>query len=202
MNWLLLIYAIAALASALAAVLAWAAKLWWAREFGAAKDEIIKAKEAQIELLKTEVQNLTELTPMKIREYFMSVKVQLEEYNNLLQQQLHEAQLEIEQKDAAISIYSQGTHAAKNLLSGMHDEKLQLEQKAASLQDELDRVQSEMNKSKTLSKVLANFEGQVMRLPSGIFVKAYWDASRFNQGQVQSDVFSFNPLGEASNDSE
>ena len=79
MSWMLWIYAFAAIASSLAAVLAWAAKLWWSKEFGAAKDEIIRAREAQIGLLESEVQNLKELTPMKIREYFLSVKVQLEE---------------------------------------------------------------------------------------------------------------------------
>jgi len=45
-------------ASALAAVLAWAAKLWWSKEYAAAKDEIISAKEAQIELLKNEIETL------------------------------------------------------------------------------------------------------------------------------------------------
>jgi hypothetical protein len=128
MNWILWIYAISALASALAAVLAWAAKLWWSKEYSAAKDEIIKAKEAQIaslkagidsiqmlsgettkakdaqiETLKNEIQNLRELTPMKIREYFLSVKGQLEEYNDKLQEELKTAYEEIEKKDSEIS---------------------------------------------------------------------------------------------------
>src|ERR1051325_1710512 len=128
MNWILWIYAISALASALAAVLAWAAKLWWAKEYSAAKDETIKAKEAQIaslkaeidsiqllcgetakakdaqiETLKNEIQNLRELTPMKIREYFLSVKGQLEEYNDKLQEELKTAYDEIEKKDSEIS---------------------------------------------------------------------------------------------------
>jgi hypothetical protein len=68
------IYAIAALASSLAAVLAWAAKLWWAKEFAAAKDETIHAKEAQIELLKLEVQNLPELTPSETPRIFSERK--------------------------------------------------------------------------------------------------------------------------------
>jgi predicted nucleic acid-binding Zn-ribbon protein len=103
MNWILWVYAISALASALAAVLAWAAKLWWAKEYSAAKDEIIKAKDAQIETLKNEIQNLRELTPMKIREYFLSVKEQLEEYNDKLQGELKTAYEEIEKKDSEIS---------------------------------------------------------------------------------------------------
>jgi len=127
MDWTLWIYVITALASALAAVLAWAAKLWWAKEYSAAKDETLKAKEAQIaslkaalesfqalfgetakakdaqiEALKNEIQNLRELTPMKLREYFLSVKEQLEEYNDILQGELKNAQEEIEKKDSEI----------------------------------------------------------------------------------------------------
>lgn len=67
-----------ALASAVAAVLAWAAKLRWSKEYAAAKDEVIRAKDAQIELLRNGIENLRSLTPMKIREYFLSVKKQLE----------------------------------------------------------------------------------------------------------------------------
>src|SRR5688572_12443811 len=85
MEWF---YLIAALASSLAAVLAWLAKLAWAKEFREAKDETLKAKDAQIELLKNEIQDLRELTPMKLKEYFVSVKQQLEEYNDKLQQDL------------------------------------------------------------------------------------------------------------------
>ncbi|HYX72194.1 MAG TPA: hypothetical protein VE732_05445 [Nitrososphaera sp.] len=103
MNWILWIYAISTLASALAAVLAWAAKLRWAKEYSAAKDETIKAKDAQIETLKNEIQNLRELTPMKLREYFLSVKEQLEEYNDKLQEELKTAYVEIEKKDSEIS---------------------------------------------------------------------------------------------------
>lgn len=60
MEW---IYVLTVLASSLAAILAWLAKLRWAREFKEAKD-------AQIALLKNEIQNLRELAPPKLREYF------------------------------------------------------------------------------------------------------------------------------------
>ena len=70
--------------SALAAVLAWAAKLWWGKEQAAAKEELIKAKDAHIALLEREVKSLQGFTPMKIREYFLIVKSQLEEYTEQL----------------------------------------------------------------------------------------------------------------------
>src|SRR5438067_4815729 len=112
MDWIPWVYAISALASAIAAILAWAAKLWWAKEYGAAKDEIIRAKEAQIEQLKGEIQSLHDLTPMKIREYFVSVTTQLEEYNDRLKQEIDKARVEIEQKNQAIARYSQDTDLA------------------------------------------------------------------------------------------
>ncbi len=71
MDWTALVSLTTSLFSAIAAVLAWAAKLRWSKEYAAAKDEVIKAKEAQIELLKNEIQALRELSPVKIREYFV-----------------------------------------------------------------------------------------------------------------------------------
>lgn len=107
MEWL---YIISAIASSLAAVLAWMAKLWWSKEFAAAKDEVIRAKEAQIELLKNEIDNLRELNPIKIREYFLSVREQLEEYNDSLRAELDEAKKEIESKEIQLTaLHSDGS---------------------------------------------------------------------------------------------
>ena len=74
--------------SLIAAILAWIAKLKWSKEFEKAKDETIKAKEAQISALEREIKSLQDMTPMKLREYFNSVKEQLEEYNEELRKQL------------------------------------------------------------------------------------------------------------------
>ena len=45
------VFAVAAVCSALASVLAWVAKIRWSREFTDAKNETIKAKEAQLAVL-------------------------------------------------------------------------------------------------------------------------------------------------------
>ncbi len=74
-----------------AAILAWIAKLRWSKEFEKAKNETIKAKDAQIAALEREVKSLKDMTPMKLREYFNSVKEQLEEYNEDLKKQLEQA---------------------------------------------------------------------------------------------------------------
>lgn len=67
------------LASVLGALAAWSAKILWARAFAEAKNEVIRAKEAQIDALRSQLENLRELTPMKVREYFISVRTQLED---------------------------------------------------------------------------------------------------------------------------
>ncbi|MCH7754041.1 hypothetical protein IH970_02795 [candidate division KSB1 bacterium] len=107
MEW---IYIITVLASSIAAILAWIAKLLWSKEYIAAKDEVIKAKDAQIEVLNQQIEGLKELTPMKIREYFLSVKLQLEEYNDHLKGQLKDSK-----KKLSASQYSEKKLSAEKL---------------------------------------------------------------------------------------
>lgn len=134
MEWL---YVISAIASSLAAVLAWAAKLWWSKEYGAAKDEIIRAKEAQIEALKGEIESLKEMTPMKIREYFLSVRQQLEEYNDALNGELDEARKEIAEKNAAIKkLESEGAQKSNEVIK-LECERDKIENAAKNLESQL-----------------------------------------------------------------
>lgn len=163
MDLVVAIYVIAALASSVAAVLAWASKLWWAKEYASAKDETIRAKEAQIELLKTELENLRQLTPVKLREYFLSVKEQLEEYNDHLRQELATAHEAIKRQDEEIKHFLQsappGTFPggpssidnpqvakAEAQLQGLQATKKGLEAKANSLEQKL-RRDEEVRKS-------------------------------------------------------
>lgn len=119
MDWTVILSLITSLLSAIAAVLAWAAKLRWSQEFAAAKDEVIRAKEAQIELLKNEIQSLHELSPVKIREYFLSVKTQLEEYIDLQKSQINDAELALSQRDEQIEqLRYAEEQAAKQLAIG------------------------------------------------------------------------------------
>jgi hypothetical protein len=84
-------YAIVA-GSIVSQILAWAAKLRWSAEYKNAKEaqiksieETIKSKEAHVALLESEVKSLQQLTPMKMREYFVSSTQTLEEYIDSLQ---------------------------------------------------------------------------------------------------------------------
>jgi hypothetical protein len=99
MEWILII---AVGLNAASSVLAWAAKLWWSKEYAESKNQTIAAKEAQIEVLNAQIASLRELNPMKIREYFLSIKEQLEEYIAHLQGQLEELrrQLDVAKREA------------------------------------------------------------------------------------------------------
>jgi hypothetical protein len=83
-------YAITIL-SLIGGILAWVAKLRWSKEYAVAKDETIRAKEAQIAVLQEHIKNLQDLTSPKLREYFESMKTQLEEYNDQLKKNLENA---------------------------------------------------------------------------------------------------------------
>jgi hypothetical protein len=85
--------------------LAWAAKLRWSAEYKNAKEAQVKlleeqvksvkdSKDAHIAMLEKEIQNLRELTPMKLREYQVTTKQTLEEYNNSLQKKIEEVREE------------------------------------------------------------------------------------------------------------
>jgi predicted RNase H-like nuclease (RuvC/YqgF family) len=104
-----IIYALAALCSVIASILAWVAKIRWSTEFKEAKDASLQAKQSEVEAknahiatLQSEIESLKNLTPMKVREYFNSVKVQLTEYNDSLQQQLAGATNDIQSKQSEI----------------------------------------------------------------------------------------------------
>ncbi len=94
---------VTALISSIAAVLAWIAKIRWSKEFSDAKNEIIKAKEAQITSLENEIHFLQELSPMKIREYFLSVRSQLEEIIDDKEVQLRKFKDELKVKENELS---------------------------------------------------------------------------------------------------
>jgi chromosome segregation ATPase len=109
MEW---IYAIASIASGLAAVLAWAAKIWWGREHIAAKNEIIKAKEAEIETLKTQYETIKELSSPLLREYHRGVREELEEYIEKLKLELNKKEDQIKKIQAGKKVK---THELKQL---------------------------------------------------------------------------------------
>jgi exonuclease SbcC len=90
------LYALAALASGLAATLAWGAKLRWSKEYKEATEQVIKAKEAEITALKTEVQVLQAVSSGKILEHATTTKQGLEEIIKANEEELKGARAAIE----------------------------------------------------------------------------------------------------------
>ena len=135
-----IIYALVALCSSVAAILAWLAKLRWSREFAQAKEATIEAKNEQIEVLKNEIQNLREFTPMKLREYFLSVKEQLEEYNTTLNSQIEEANKEIMTKAAQIAELGKTGSTQSEQIARLEGEKEEITKKTDNLQKQLDEL--------------------------------------------------------------
>ena len=54
---------------------------------------MIEAKDGEIKSLKTSIEQLKEFSPIRLREYFLSVKEQLEEYNEHLKEKLKKANI-------------------------------------------------------------------------------------------------------------
>lgn len=113
--------------SAGASVLAWLAKLRWGQEYAAAKDETIKAKQAQIEALELSLRELKELSPMRIREYSISVKEQLEEYNETLKAENERSGQVIEGLHLQLSERDQELLKTRELVEQIEHERRKLE---------------------------------------------------------------------------
>jgi len=166
---------IASLASAVAAVLAWVAKIRWSDEYSKAKDETIKAKDAlvevknaqlqtlitnkdetikakeeQIKVLEREVKSLNDLTPMKIREYFLSVREQMEEYNTLLKNQLDEAHNELENKKNEIGELRQKGEKSASEIEKLEKERQSIAEAASALENQLTELQQKYESQKEL----------------------------------------------------
>jgi hypothetical protein len=71
------------------AIVAWSAKLWWSKEYKA-------AKEAQIKLLEAQVKQLQDLTPMKLQDYVKASTDMLTKYNNQLEDERRKVQEDLE----------------------------------------------------------------------------------------------------------
>ena len=100
MSALELLQLLAALASAGAAGLLWATRLHRRRE---ADEDLLQAKDAQIESLIREAAALRELTPIKIREYLIEAHAQLRSYCRMVEEGYRAARKEIEHCNAEIT---------------------------------------------------------------------------------------------------
>jgi hypothetical protein len=160
------------------AILAWVAKLRWSKEFAAAKDEALKAKneqvttlektvsslqttqeqtirakDAEIAALQREVQTYQNLTPMKLREYTESMKQMFEEMASMLQEQLNQAQLRIKDLTAKIDQLEAAHDTQAAELEELKAIRVQLEERTHALTNQLDEFKRYYDKSDILIRV-------------------------------------------------
>ncbi len=137
--WQIILTYVITILSLLAAILAWIVRIRWSKEFR-------KAKEAQIESLKQQIENLKDLTPDKIRKYFVDMKVQLEEYNDLLQKQLDIAKNEINSKQNQINELESDKEVNRNKIEDLLKTKTNLEIEVMNYERKIEEFKKENEK--------------------------------------------------------
>jgi flagellar basal body-associated protein FliL len=137
MEWL---YIIITIISGIAAILAWLAKLRWSKEFAEAKDACIAAKEEQVRTLQLQIDQLRDLTPIKLREFYIKMKEQLEEYNDALQAELSKAKQEMCRKTETITELTGQGAAQVNLIADLNSEKQAIETKVRKLEAQVEQL--------------------------------------------------------------
>lgn len=172
MDW---IYAIITLLSIVAAILGWTSKLWWAKEYRA-------AKEAQIEALKTQIENLKELNPVKMREFFEAMKTHLGENIDWLQSQLDTAKAEIIQRSTEIDRLSLEGDKKSTELQKLQSEKKQAEEKVQFLTGEVKQLRETFQLN--ITQLLENLDK--MNSYTGRYATRY--VSRFGNVGLISDL--------------
>jgi len=114
--WYIILYLSITGLSALAAILAWIAKIRWSNEYRL-------AKEAQIESLKQQIENLKELTPDKIHRYYINMKEMYSENIDQMDKELGEAKHIISLKQKQIEELEFDKEANKNKIQELIIEK-------------------------------------------------------------------------------
>ena len=89
-----------ALANAVSAIIAWIAKIVWSKEYREAKDEIIRAKEAEIRTLKEHIITLEKLNPITLKQWYENGLEIARTYVSQVDDQMKEAQKKIEVLEA------------------------------------------------------------------------------------------------------
>lgn len=157
------------LLSLIGAILAWLAKLRWSQEYAAAKDEIIKAKEAQIETVKahkdaqvdalrTQIDALKELSSMKLREHYLSHKDAFEECIDGLEGKIATAESTISEKIKQIHEMEAEGNLHKKELDIARDEIKEMQAHKYNLELEIERMKAEYRNLKDLSRqVISTF---------------------------------------------
>lgn len=90
-----IILILTALANAVSSIVAWIAKIGWSKEYKEAKDETIKAKEAEIRTLKEHIMMLEKLNPQILKQWYQNGLEMAQTYVAQVNNQLEDAQKKI-----------------------------------------------------------------------------------------------------------
>jgi chromosome segregation ATPase len=120
------------------------------RSLEGAKEQTIEAKDAQIAALQSELQTYRDLTPMKLREYYISFKEQFEEITNLLQRQLTDAKAQIEMLNQHIKELRLEGRAKAEEAEQVTIEKARVEERALALERQIENLKNIYQSKDTL----------------------------------------------------
>jgi chromosome segregation ATPase len=164
------IAAAAALFSAVAAVVSALIAARWGKEFAQAKEAqieaeraVVKEKETQLETLRLEIELLRDLTSPKMRESFVSMREQLEEYNDSLLHQLENAKATIADKEREISFLRNNQALSIEDVSRLKAELMAARDKQKAINEDLEEVQAERKLLDEEASALSDRQKEILR---------------------------------------
>lgn len=153
------------LASALAAILAWVAKLRWSKEYSdaknatidskeeqiKAKDEQIQTKQAYIEVVERENNSLREQTPEKLLERYQKIQGH---HENMLEQLVKELDSAQEALNTAVNISGKRENIYRNTIAQKESKIRELEARLS----EIKLAETSAKNLTNLSKIMAQYD--------------------------------------------
>jgi ribosomal protein S27AE len=126
-----IILILTALANAVSSIIAWVSKIGWSKEYKEAKNEIIRAKEAEISTLKEYIATLEKLNPKILKQWYQNSLEMARTYTSQVEGQLEEAQKKMEtlEKDKRDNrdLYEKANYAFDALKRGHEELKAAVE---------------------------------------------------------------------------
>lgn len=187
--------------SLIAAILAWIAKIKWSKEYAAAKDEVIRAKDAQIETknseigsLKTILEQQREMTSTKMREQFLSMKVALEEYVDELKTKLEGALKENDRIVAELGARTSKSAEDAQSIQSLIKERAVLKSKVEDLEASAKRLARTFDPFNGWEQALGGFKNDQRELQEALKVMDDATRIRFDFPELGAMAKSFDVL--------
>jgi chromosome segregation ATPase len=128
---------VAAIVSAISSLIAASATRKWGPEFERAKNEIIRAKEAQIISLQKTLEIQRELSPSVLREAYKRMREHLEDYVHFLEGELQKARERTQEMESKLSSLERDTSDKAKEVAGLESERGELTNRLASLESKI-----------------------------------------------------------------